>query len=220
MISLKDYLRKNQNVQEDKMTEKETIEFRKKMKLAQKVLDQLVFSKFNIPYDIKPEYTRFRDRWIFNLWVDVDVDRYVSFTPSFKQEYQDFIDLLDENINSSLRYVNLQNDFGGLFFDYINDDEADEFIGQLNQKLYRELENRYNARPNEIKEADIFYYLYKSGDENADIRLEALGNNIMVKDEETGEETQLVSCRDVDNIMFDIFNAEAISIEYESFICQ
>jgi len=201
------------------MTKKETIEFRKKMEKAQKVLDQLVFNKFNIPYDIKPEYTRFRDHWIFNLWIDVDVDRYVSFSPSFQQEYQDYVDLLDDRVKNSLRYVNLQNDFGGLFFDYINDDQVDEYMERLNQKLYRELENKYNVRPHEIKNADISYFLYKSGDDMVDIRIEFGGENITGKDEETGEEIELVSCKEIQDIMFDIYNSEAIDLEYENLVC-
>jgi len=194
-------------------------DIKKKIKFADKILKQLVFNKFNIPYDIKPEWSAFKNKWTFDIWIDIDVDRYTDFSPNFEQEYQNYIDTLYNRIKNSLMYVNLQNDFGELFFDYINDDETEDVITQLTQELYNALENKYNVRYNEIENSDIYYYLYKSDMESPYFRVELLGNPIIIEDEDTGEEQELVTCQELEEMMITNYKNKNIGLDYENFIC-
>ena len=63
-------------------------EIEKKIELANKVLKPLVFDKFNIPYEIRPEFSTYTDLWFLTIFIDIDVDRFIEFSPDFNQEYQ------------------------------------------------------------------------------------------------------------------------------------
>lgn len=175
-----------------------------KLRISKKVLDQLVFRKFNIPYDIKMEYSRHHEMWYMVFWVDVDVDRLTNFTSQYDPKYENFMENLNDEIKKSLHYVNLQGMFGGVLYDYYNDDETEEKMNELTQRLYQELENRYNVRPHEAAQNNIYFYYYKPSSDELYTRIEFLGDDIVVKDEETGEEMELVSCSQISDLMYDL----------------
>ena len=193
-------------------------DIREKLPIAKKVLEQLVFGKFNIPFDIKTEYSRYNGSWSISIWVDIDVDRYCDFTTKHDVDYENHINNLDRRVENTLGYVDLRGVYGGLLFDYINDDETDKIYYNLQQKLYAELENKFNARRHEVD--SIYYYLYKSGDEVVYFRTEFVGDEIQVEDEETGEMSTLVSCDDLYTTMLDVYNNSGITFDVENFICQ
>lgn len=189
------------------------------IKHAKMILDNLVFDKFNINYEISKEYQRRTEKWYLTLHIDVDVDRYVSFSPSYQQEYENYMNNIYDRIKNTLRYIDLQDYFGGILFYYVNDDETDAILYEYNQKLYRELENQYNVRPNEIRKADIFYYLYKSEGDQIEMHIELIGNNIEVFDKDTNKIVELVSCQQVESTMRNLIEG-SLSIDIESYICQ
>ena len=133
------------------MRQQPPIEIRERIKTAVKVLESLIFNKMDIPYDIKMEYDRFNNKWYMTFWVDVDVDRFTGFTTKYDPKYEEFMQSLDRRIPTALRYVNLQEMYGGVMYDYYNDDEVESIMNDLTNKLYGELENLYNVRPHEAE---------------------------------------------------------------------
>lgn len=193
-------------------------DIREKVKISKKVVDQLVFGKYNIPYDIKMEYNRHRDMWYMTFWVDVDVDRLTNFTSQYDPEYENFMENLDKKIPNALRYINIQDMYGGVLYDYYNDDETEEKMNNLTQRLYQELENQYNVRPHEAEQSNIYFYYYKPSSDELYTRIEFLGDNIVVKDENTGEEVELVSCSQVSDLMYDLVEGY-IAYDIEDLVC-
>lgn len=193
-------------------------DIREKVKISKKVVDQLVFGKYNIPYDIKMEYSRHRDTWYMTFWVNVDVDRLTNFTSQYDPEYENFMENLDKKIPNALRYINIQDMYGGVLYDYYNDDETEEKMNNLTQRLYQELENQYNVRPHEAEQSNIYFYYYKPSSDELYTRIEFLGDNIVVKDENTGEEVELVSCSQVSDLMYDLVEGY-IAYDIEDLVC-
>ena len=194
------------------------IEIRERIKTAEKVLESLIFNKMDIPYDIKMEYDRFNNKWYMTFWVDVDVDRFTGFTTKYDPKYEEFMQSLDRRIPTALRYVNLQEMYGGVMYDYYNDDEVESIMNDLTNKLYGDLENLYNVRPHEAEQSDIYYYYYKPSSDELYTRIELLGDSIVVKDEKTGENLELVTCSQLEGLMYDIIEGY-IPYDIESFVC-
>lgn len=195
-------------------------DIREKLPMAKKVLEKLVFGNYDIPFDIKTEYSRYNDKWGISIWVDVDVDRYCNFTTKHDVNYENHIDNLEKNVESTLGYVGLRGHFWGLLFDYVNSDETDQIFYDLQQKLYAELENKFNVRRHEVESHDVYYYLYKSESDNVYLRTEFVGEEIQVEDEKTGEVSTLVSCDDLYMTMKEVYESSRIDLDVEDFVCQ
>lgn len=195
-------------------------DFKEGLESARKVLDKLVFEKLNIEYDMKTEYNRYKEKWYFNIWLDVDVDRMNPASPTYDSKYDDYLYNLEDKIDIALRYVNQQDKFGGLIYDYYNDDFSENQVDELNRKLFRELENLYNVRPHEIQESDTFYYIYKSESDNPYIRVEGLGTPVEIYDKETQKSKVFYGCDSLSDLMFRLYQESDLKWEYEDFTCQ
>jgi len=190
-----------------------------KISIANKVLEQLVFDKFNISFEIETHYSGYWDKWTIRIMVDVDVDRYCDFTSKYDYAYEKHMDNLERNVENTLAYVDLKGAFDGLIFYYFNDYETEQIFTNLNEKLYTELENKFNVGRSDIENSDIYYYLYKSEIEYVGFRTEFVGNEIEVKDEQTGKMSTIVTCYELDQMMNKVYEESGIDLHSESFVC-
>ena len=98
------------------------VEAQEKGKMATKILDALVFSKFGgIEYSMiirkqrqnsysSPTYSSPRTNPIyFEFDVDIDVDKTFEPSPTYDKKYEEYIYEIGEHIERALRYVNLQS---------------------------------------------------------------------------------------------------------------
>lgn len=184
-------------------------EIEKKIELANKVLKPLVFDKFNIPYEIRPEFSTYTDLWFLTIFIDIDVDRFIEFSPDFNQEYQNYIDEINYRIINTLKYVNLQDYYSGVVYGYYNDDKVDDIMDNLNNQLYKRLMDTYNITIKDIHDSGIFYNLDKNQDSFENIAIEFVGDNI----------GQVVTCDELEQIMEDIYYENNIETSYLNYIC-
>lgn len=192
---------------------------REKISMANKVLEQLVFDKFNIPFEIDTHYSGHWNELTIRIMVDVDVDRYCNFTSKYDYAYEKHMDNLERNVENALAYVDLKGAFDGLLLYYVNDYETEQIFTNLNEKLYTELENKFNVGRSDIENSDIYYYLYKSELEYVYFRTEFVGNEIEVEDEQTGKMSTIVTCYELDQMMNKVYEESGIDLHSESFVC-
>jgi len=190
-----------------------------KISIANKVLEQLVFDKFNITFEIETHYSGYWDKWVIRIMVDVDVDRYCDFTSKYDYAYEKHMDNLERNVENALAYVDLKGAFDGLLLYYVNDYETEQIFTNLNEKLYTELENKFNVGRSDIENSDIYYYLYKSELEYVYFKTEFVGNEIEVEDEQTGKMSTIVTCYELYQIMNKVYEESGIDLHSESFVC-
>jgi len=194
--------------------------FQSSLQTAKMILDKLIFDKVGIEYDIKPEYSRWQNKWGFTILIDVDVDKCNPSSPTYNTEYDSYLYDIENKVNGALRYVQLQNIFNGILFDYWNDKFTESQIDDLNVKLYTELENLYNVRNDEIQDSETYYWLYKSDSESPYMRVEGLGNPVEVQDEETGEYKKFYKCSELADLMLKIYRESPMEWDYEDIVCQ
>lgn len=194
--------------------------FQSSLQTAKMILDKLIFDKVGIEYDIKTEYSRWQNRWGFTILIDVDVDKCNPSSPTYNAEYDSYFNDIEKKVDSALRYVQLQNIFNGILFDYWNDEFTESQIDDLNVKLYAELENLYNVRNDEIQDSETYYWLYKSDSESPYMRVEGLGNPVEVQDEETGEYKMFYKCSELADLMLKLYRESPMEWDYEDYVCQ
>ena len=209
-------------------------EAQEKGKMAVKVLDALVFSKFGgIEYSmiirktIDNSYNPTAGSFYFEFNVDVDVDKTFQPSPTYDKKYEDFIYEIGEHIERALRYVNLHDYVTVPMFEYVNDELVENEIDRLENKLILYLQSQYEGLSyDSIREADIGYYFYKGESDNPYMRVEFIGQpplrNGDRQSTDTIEEREYFSCEDLYDIMSDLFDRSPLSISYdgENFTCQ
>ena len=209
-------------------------EAQEKGKMAVKVLDALVFSKFGgIEYSmiirktIDNSYNPTAGSFYFEFNVDVDVDKTFQPSPTYDKKYEDFIYEIGEHIERALRYVNLHDYVTVPMFEYVNDELVENEIDRLENKLILYLQSQYEGLSyDSIREADIGYYFYKGETDNPYMRVEYVGQPPLRDGDrqstDTIEEREYFSCEDLYDIMSDLFDRSPLSISYdgENFTCQ
>lgn len=209
-------------------------EAQEKGKMAVKVLDALVFSKFGgIEYSmiirktIDNSYNPTAGSFYFEFNVDVDVDKTFQPSPTYDKKYEDFIYEIGEHIERALRYVNLHDYVTVPMFEYVNDELVENEIDRLENKLILYLQSQYEGLSyDSIREADIGYYFYKGESDNPYMRVEFIGQpplrNGDRQSTDTIEEREYFSCEDLYDIMSDLFDRSPLSISYdgENYTCQ
>ena len=209
-------------------------EAQEKGKMAVKVLDALVFSKFGgIEYSmiirktIDNSYNPTAGSFYFEFNVDVDVDKTFQPSPTYDKKYEDFIYEIGEHIERALRYVNLHDYVTVPMFEYVNDELVENEIDRLENKLILYLQSQYEGLSyDSIREADIGYYFYKGESDNPYMRVEFIGQpplrNGDRQSTDTIEEREYFSCEDLYDIMSDLFDRSPLSLSYdgENYTCQ
>lgn len=211
-------------------------EAQEKGKMAVKVLDALVFSKFGgIEYSMKIRRNRGMNYnaasesipFYFEFDIDVDVDKTFQPSPTYDKKYEDYIYEIGEHILRALRYVNLQDYMDEPMFTYVNDELVDNEIDRLENKLILYLQSQYEGLSyDSIREADIGYYFYKGETDNPYMRVEYVGQPPLRDGDrqstDTIEEREYFSCEDLYDIMSDLFDRSPLSLSYdgENFTCQ
>ena len=198
------------------------------LEMVRKVLDGLAFKNLDVNYDIKiNKKHRGALPYYYDIWVDVDVDKHYSKSPNYDQQYVNVMYELEEKIENALRYVNLQNYFGSVIFDYQNDELVENEMDRLENKLILYLQSQYEGLSyDSIREADIGYYFYKGETDNPYMRVEYVGQPPLRDGDrqstDTIEEREYFSCEDLYDIMSDLFDRSPLSISYdgENFTCQ
>ena len=211
------------------------VEAQEKGKMAVKVLDALVFSKFGgIEYSMMIRKTRANSYsnptaypFYFEFDIDIDVDKTFEPSPTYDKKYEEYIYEIGEHIERALRYVNLQDYMDEPMFTYVNDELVDNEVDRLENKLILYLQSQYEGLSYEsIREADIGYYFYKGETDNPYMRVEYIGQPPLRDGDrqstDTIEEREYFSCDDLYDIMSDLFDRSPLSLSYdgENFTCQ
>ena len=212
------------------------VEAQEKGKMAVKVLDALVFSKFGgIEYSMMIRKNRVNWRNIssaalpfyFEFDVDIDVDKTFEPSPTYDKKYEEYIYEIGDHIGRALRYVNLQDYMDEPMFTYVNDELVDNEVDRLENKLILYLQSQYEGLSyDSIREADIGYYFYKGETDNPYMRVEYVGQPPIRDGDrqstDTIEEREYFSCEDLYDIMSDLFDRSPLSLSYdgENFTCQ
>ena len=212
------------------------VEAQEKGKMAVKVLDALVFSKFGgIEYSMM--IRKNRPNWqnpssdaipfYFEFDVDIDVDKTFEPSPTYDKKYEEYIYEIGDHIGRALRYVNLHNYMDEPMFTYVNDELVDNEVDRLENKLILYLQSQYEGLSyDSIREADIGYYFYKGETDNPYMRVEYVGQPPLRDGDrqstDTIEEREYFSCDDLYDIMSDLFDRSPLSLSYdgENFTCQ
>lgn len=197
-----------------------------KAKSAEKIIRSLAFRNQDIDFDVKinKSYRQGVLPYYLDFFFDIDVDKHFEKSPTYDKQYADATWEWEDRIEAALRYVNLQNYFGGILFDYINDDLVSMEIDRLNNKLEKYIKSQYPEVTDEkYREADIFYYLYKSEADQPHMRVEFIG--LPIESDEvsaTRDGNLLFTCDDLYDMMLDIYLRSPLhpSFEYENFTCQ
>lgn len=211
------------------------VEAQEKGKMAVKVLDALVFSKFGgIEYSMMIRKTRANsysnprvNPFYFEFDIDIDVDKTFEPSPTYDKKYEEYIYEIGEHIERALRYVNLQDYMDDPIFTYVNDELVDNEVDRLENKLILYLQSQYEGLSyDSIREADIGYYFYKGETDNPYMRVEYVGQPPLRDGDrqstDTSEEREYFSCDDLYDIMSDLFDRSPLSLSYdgENFTCQ
>jgi len=211
------------------------VEAQEKGKMAVKVLDALVFSKFGgIEYSMMIRKTRANSYsnptaypFYFEFDIDIDVDKTFEPSPTYDKKYEEYIYEIGDHIGRALRYVNLQDYMDEPMFTYVNDELVDNEVDRLENKLILYLQSQYEGLSyNSIREADIGYYFYKGETDNPYMRVEYVGQPPLRDGDrqstDTIEEREYFSCDDLYDIMSDLFDRSPLSLSYdgENFTCQ
>ena len=222
------------------------VEAQEKGKIATKILDALVFSKFGgINYSMmirrqrQSSYSSPRANPIyFEFDVDIDVDKTFEPSPTYDKKYEDYIYEIGEHIERALRYVNLHDYMTEPMFTYVNDNLVENEVDRLENKLVLYLQSQYEGLSyDSIREADIGYYFYKGETDNPYMRIEYIGHPPIIDgdrheftdrgisddlDKSIKNEREYFSCADLYDIMSDLFDRSPLSLSYdgENYTCQ
>ena len=211
------------------------VEAQEKGKMAVKVLDALVFSKFGgIEYSMMIRKTRTNSYsnptaypFYFEFDIDIDVDKTFEPSPTYDKKYEEYIYEIGDHIGKALRYVNLHDYMDEPMFTYVNDELVDNEVDRLENKLILYLQSQYEGLSyDSIREADIGYYFYKGETDNPYMRVEYVGQPPIRDGDrqstDTIEEREYFSCDDLYDIMSDLFDRSPLSLSYdgENFTCQ
>ena len=209
-------------------------EAQEKGKIATKILDALVFSKFGgIEYSMiirkrrQNSFIHNSNFIYFEFDVDIDVDKTFEPSPTYDKKYEDYIYEIGEHIERALRYVNLHDYMAEPMFTYVNDNLVDNEIDRLENKLISYLQSQYEGLSyDSIREADIGYYFYKGETDNPYMRVEFVGQPPIIDGDrqstDTIEEREFFSCEVLEEIMRDLFDRSPLSLSYdgENYTCQ
>jgi hypothetical protein len=200
-----------------------------KSKMAIKVLDALVFEKLGIDYTLTTPRNVYNNKdndniktpFNIDIRLDIDVDTMMKFSPTYDSKYESLMYDIEDRIEKALRYVSLQNYFGGVIFDYVNDTLAENELHKLQIKLISQIQFNFpDITEQQIIDAGLGFSFYYSESEQPYIRVELEGENIE-EEPEKGVYVELVTCDELYNIMGDLFDRSplSMSLEAESFLC-
>ena len=193
------------------------------LEMVRKVLDGLAFKNLDVNYDIKiNKKHRGALPYYYDIWVDVDVDKHYSKSPNYDQQYVNVMYDLEEKIENALRYVNLQNYFGSVIFDYQNDELVEFEINRLNDRFKKYIQSKFpDVTDTDYIGADIYFYFYKSESDNPWMRVEFIGNPPFANNPETGEDYDVFSCDELYEMMNNFYFTSPLSseFEFENFTC-
>ncbi len=193
------------------------------LEMVRKVLDGLAFKNLDVNYDIKiNKKHRGALPYYYDIWVDVDVDKHYSKSPNYDQQYVNVMYELEEKIENALRYVNLQNYFGSVIFDYQNDELVEFEINRLNDRFKKYIQSKFpDVTDTDYIGADIYFYFYKSESDNPWMRVEFIGNPPFANNPETGEDYDVFSCDELYEMMNNFYFTSPLSseFEFENFTC-
>ena len=189
-----------------------------KGKMAVKILDALVFDKLSIDYEVRTEVSRYGTKpFYFTFVVDVDVDKMYMESPKYDSTYSSVMYDLEDHIERALRYVNLQDYFGGVLYDYFNDSFLESEVNKMEDKLFPTIKQKYSLiTKEEFEQSEIYFYPYKSESDYAFIRIDFVGLDIRDENDDV-----LVDCDTIFDIMYEIFLASPLSksFDYENATC-
>tara|TARA_R110000744_G_C19341060_1_gene559441 strand:- start:161 stop:838 length:678 start_codon:yes stop_codon:yes gene_type:complete len=205
-----------------------------KSKMARKVLDALVFEKLGIEYEIRT-YSGLRHNhnqqvFLFNIFINVDVDRMLEFSPTYDSKYENLMHNIEESVDSALRYVNLKNNYDGVDFKYVNDTLAENEIDRLQSELISQIQFNFpEVTESQIEDSAIWFHLYKSEHDHPFLRVDFAGTDIRsytnvskVPNRFNIHKDTIVTCDVLNKMMSDLFNRSPLSmnLDSENFLCQ
>ena len=197
------------------------------LEMVRKVLDGLAFKDVDVDYGIKiNKKHRGALPYYYDIWVNVDVDKHYTKSPNYDQQYVDAMYYLEEKIENALRYVNLQNYFGNLNFDYQNDKLVESEIEQLNDGFKKYIQSKFpNVTDTDYIGSDIYFHFYKSDSDfsnNPYMKVEFIGNPPFANDPETGEDYDVFSCDELYEMMNNFYFTSPLSSEFnfDNYTCQ
>jgi len=189
-----------------------------KGKMAVKILDALVFDKLSMDYEVRTEVSRNGTKpFYFTFVVDVDVDKMYKESLKYDSTYSSVMYNLENHIERALRYVNLQDYFGGVSYYYFNDSLLESEVNKMEDKLFPTIKQKYpEVTKEEFEQSDIYFYPYKSESDYASISIDFVGLDIRDENDDV-----LVDCDTIFDIMYEIFLASPLSnsFGYENAIC-
>ena len=197
-------------------------ELTNRMPTVVKVLDSLVFDKLDINYSLKLLRTGNAPGYYLDINYDIEVDRLNSSLPVYDKAYEDVMYSMSDRISAALVYVGLQSYFSTPLLSYIDDDETYIQRDELQEALYDEIQKEYPNVPLErIKEADLYYYLYKADDDNPYIRVEAGGMEVTMEPTKTHPYETLIDCDELWDIMSKVYENHPIgkAFDLENYLC-
>lgn len=185
--------------------DKDTIKYRMSI-----ILDKLVFGPRNIPF--KVAYLNEVD--LFSVVIDVDLDRINEDLPSFDPEYEDYISKSSEHVLNGLSYIGLREYLNDVEFNYVNEDQTDKMIEDLNQRLSRELEDKYNIRRVELEDNFIEFEKELNYETYPHLSIIMLGQEVYDQ-----ENNVILNCADLSDLMNQIYYDAGYRTEVQDFVC-
>lgn len=189
-----------------------------KGKIATKVLDALVFDRLGIDYEFKIERNKYGVKpFYFTFWIDVHVDKMFVDSPTYDYNYDNSIYEIEDKVEKALRYVSLQDYFGGIIFNYVDDDLVEDELRKLDNKLFDNLVKKYpNITKDQFKDSNIYFYLYKPEESYPSLTVEFIGLDI--RDD---NDNVLVTCEQLADVMLEMYKQSPLvnSFYYENQLC-
>lgn len=186
--------------------------------IATKVLDTLVFDRLGIDYEFKIERNKYGVKpFYFTFWIDVHVDKMFVNSPTYDYNYNNSIYEIEDKIEKALRYVSLQDYYGGVIFNYVDDDLVEDELRKLDNKLFDNLVKKYpNITKDQFKDSEIYFYLYKPEEDYPSLTVEFIGLDI--RDD---NDNVLVTCEQLADVMVDMYKQSPLvnSFYYENQLC-
>jgi hypothetical protein len=176
--------------------------------MVKKVLDHLVFKPNVLKYEIYTDDVEGEFTLSFDIFVDLG--RYFEFSDQYDKNYHNLIRHIEEKIFSTLRYVNMQNYFTDLHYNYENKEVFYEKINEINKILFLKLKKDYNINKEEIVESEIYFDPIFTEGTNPYILVNMYGSEVLYPNNEGTK----ISCRQLIDVMYNIIIESHIE-EYE-----
>jgi len=151
---------------------------------------------------------------LFSVVIDVDLDRINEDLPSFDPEYEDYISKSSEHVLNGLSYIGLREYLNDVEFNYVNEDQTDKMLEDLNQRLSRELEDKYNIRRVELEDNFIEFEKELNYETYPNLSIIMLGQEVYDQ-----ENNVILNCADLSDLMNQIYYDAGYRTEVQDFVC-